>query len=594
MEIYITAGEFTSGIQATGADSKGINNGNIIHAGNGKTSNAMLAQSGGYLENNGRIEILGTNASGMAIDGKNSIGINNKVISGNKNSIGIKISGGAEGSNKGIISMEGAGSTGILIGNTTSSGKGVNEGEIYIEGDRSIGMSLLNGSEGINSGSIYVTAGQYSSAIKADGIGSIGTNNGTIVHIGDGQTSNAILAQNKGRVENNGLVQISGVNTSAMSASGDGSEILNNEAGKIEIFDKALGIKIENSGFGENSGTILNYSTSTGIDVRSGGTALNTEVVENYYTGNGVKVSQGILTNSDEIKNYGLGNAVLVSDGIFINEGGTIEGGNGVAIRSEVLRVKDPETGKYYDAPTNNSVVLKGGKVNGSIIGGVGVDALFLQGNNNLSDISLENYEILSATGGDSKIDNSFIDLEYNRGNLTYFDENKTKLESEGIITVDKGRLEISNSSLVIDFKNSLTDTTLENSIISADKLVLNGNISFSFISGDGRNEFNLSEAFGGVEIELGKSAKIDSTVIWSYEVKDENIIARKNSYGEIVNTGKLSNFVTLLESDRIAKSFSEERSIDKSLLYAVSDAEQLQTSGEFTEAMKQSIWIYG
>lgn len=593
--MYITAGEFTSGIQATGADSKGINNGNIIHAGNGKTSNAMLAQSGGYLENNGRIEISGTNASGMAIDGKNSIGINNKVISGNKNSIGIKISGGAEGSNKGIISMEGAGSTGILIGNTTSSGKGVNEGEIYIEGDRSIGMSLLNGSEGINSGSIYVTAGQYSSAIKADGIGSIGTNNGTIVHIGDGQTSNAILAQNKGRVENNGLVQISGVNTSAMSASGDGSEILNNEAGKIEIFDKALGIKIENSGFGENSGTILNYSISTGIDVRSGGTALNTGVVENYYTGNGVKVSQGILTNSGEIKNYGLGNAVLVSDGIFINEGGTIEGGNGVAIRSEVLRVKDPETGKYYDAPTNNSVVLKGGKVNGSIIGGVGVDALFLQGNNNLSDISLENYEILSATGGDSKIDNSFIDLEYNRGNLTYFDENKTKLESEGIITVDKGRLEISNSSLVIDFKNSLTDTTLENSIISADKLVLNGNISFSFISGDGRNEFNLSEAFGGVEIELGESAKIDSTVIWSYEVKDENIIARKNSYGEIVNTGKLSNFVTLLESDRIAKSFSEERSIDKSLLYAVSDAEQLQTSGEFTEAMKQlSGGVYG
>lgn len=593
--IYVTAGEFTSGMQAVGTNSKGINNGTIIHIGNGKTSNAMLAQSGGYLENNGTIEVSGLNASGMAIDGTNSNGVNNKIIIGNKNSMGMKISGGAEGTNKGIISMEGPGSTGMLIGDPKSSGKGINDGDIYVEGDRSIGMSLLNGSEGINNGDIFVKAGQYSSAIKADGVGSVGINNGAITHIGDGQTSNALLAQNKGRIENNGSIQISGVNTAAMSASGVESKALNNEKGKIEIFDKALGMKIESSGFGENAGTILNYSTGSGIDVKSGGTALNKGVIENYSTGNGIKVSKGTITNSGEIKNYGLGNAVLVSDGIFVNDGGIIDGGNGVAIRSEVLRVKDPETGKYYDAPTNNSVVLKGGKVNGSILGGVGVDALFLQGDNNLSDISLENYEILSATGGNSKIDNAFIDLEYNKGNQSYFDETKNKLENDGVITTDKGKLEISNSSLVIDFKNSLTDSTLENSIISADKLVLNGDISFSFISGDGRNEFNLSEAFGGVDIELGDNAKINSSVIWDYEVKDGNIIAKKNSYGEIVNTGKLSKFVNLLETDRIAKSFTEERSIDKSLLYAVSDAEQLQTTGEFTEAMKQlSGGVYG
>ena len=593
--IIVTAGEFTSGIKAVGSKAQGINDGTIIHVGNGKTSNAMLAQSGGYIENNNIIQVSGINVSGMAIDGKNSNGVNNKIIIGNKNSMGMKISGGAEGTNKGIISMEGPGSTGMLIGDPKSSGKGINDGEISVEGDRSIGMSLLNGSEGINNGDIFVKAGQYSSAIKADGVGSVGINNGTIAHIGDGQTSNALLAQNNGKVENNGSIQISGVNTSGISASGDGSKGLNNENGKITVFDKALGMKIENNGFGENAGTILNYSTGSAIDVKNGGNALNKGLIENYSTGNGIKVSKGVVTNTGEIKNLGLGNAVLVSDGTFINEGGLIDGGNGVAIRSEVLRKMDPETGKYYDAPTNNSIVLKGGKVKGSIVGGVGVDALFLQGDNNLSDINLENYEILSATGGNSKIDNSFIDLEYNRGNQAYFDENKSKLENDGVITADKGKLEISNSSLVIDFKNSLTDTTLENSIISADKLVLNGDISFSFISGDGRNEFNLSEAFGGVDIELGETGKINSSVIWDYEVKDGNIIAKKNSYGEIVNTGKLSKFVTLLESDRIAKSFAEERSVDKSLLYAVSDAEQLQTSGEFTEAMKQlSGGVYG
>lgn len=587
--IYVTGGEFTSGMQAVGADSKGINNGTIIHVGNGKTSNAMLAQTGGYIENNRLVQVSAVNASGMAAD-KEGASLKNlgDILVLNK-AKGIKLSSGANGTSTGKIAVE----EGIGISVETGA-KGENLGDISITGNSSSGISISGAGEGINTGNIYVSGKQYTAGIKADGLGSIGINNGTIIHEGDGQTSNAVLAQGGASVENNGLIQISGINTSAMSASGAGSKVLNNENGKIIVFDKALGMKIEKNGYGENSGIISNNSTGIGMDIKSESSGKNSGIIENYSTGAGLKIA-GIATNTGEIKNYNQGNAVLVSDGTFINEGGLIDGGNGVAIRSEVLRKMDPETGKYYDAPTNNSVVLKGGKVKGSIVGGVGVDALFLQEDNNLSDISLENYEILSVTGGNSKIDNSFIDLEYNRGNQAYFDENKSKLESDGVITADKGKLEISNSSLVIDFKNSLTDTTLENSIISADKLVLNGDISFSFISGDGRNEFNLSEAFGGVDIELGETGKINSSIIWDYEVKDGNIIARKNSYGEIVNTGKLSKFVTLLESDRIAKSFAEERSVDKSLLYAISDAEQLQTSGEFTEAMKQlSGGVYG
>lgn len=529
--IIVTAGEFTSGIKAVGSKAQGINDGTIIHVGNGKTSNAMLAQSGGYIENNRVIQVSEVNASGMAADGTGSSLKNKGDILVLNKAKGIKLSNGANGTSTGKIAVK----EGIGISVETGA-KGENLGDISITGNSSSGISISGAGEGINTGNIYVSGEKYTAGIKADGLGSIGINNGTIIHKGDGQTSNAVLVQGGATAENNGLIQISGVNTSAMSASGVGSKVLNNENGKITVFDKALGMKIEKNGYGENSGIIFNNS---------------------------------------------IGTAVLVNNGTFVNKGGVIDGGYGVAIKSETS--------------TNNNVVLKGGKVKGSIVGGVGVDALFLQGDNNLSDINLENYEILSATGGNSKIDNSFIDLEYNRGNQAYFDENKSKLENDGVITADKGKLEISNSSLVIDFKNSLTDTTLENSIISADKLVLNGDISFSFISGDGRNEFNLSEAFGGVDIELGETGKINSSVIWDYEVKDGNIIAKKNSYGEIVNTGKLSKFVTLLESDRIAKSFAEERSVDKSLLYAVSDAEQLQTSGEFTEAMKQlSGGVYG
>ena len=591
--INVTGNKFTAGMKIDGAGREGINEGIINHVGNGiDTSNAIVAQNGGYGENRNIVNVSGKNASGLSAEKVGSKGINNGEINVSKSANGMKVTSKGEGINNGRINVSSANSTGILAIDSNSKAK--NEGDIYVSGNNSAGISLTKGSSGENRGNIYVTAGQFTSGIKADGAKSEGINSGKIIHVGNGQTSNAMLVQNGGSIKNNGLVEVTGVNTSAVNSSGKGSKALNDKKGQINIFDKALGMKIENKGFGENAGTISNYSTGIGMDIKVAGTGINSGIVENYSTSSGVKVA-GKFTNTGEIKNYGSGNAVLVSDGIFINDGGTIDGTNGVAIKSEVLRLKDSVTGKYYDAPTNNSVVLKGGKVTGNIIGGIGIDALFLQGDNNLSDIKLENYEILSATGGNSKIDRAFIDLEYNKGNKDYFETNKDKLENDGVITADKGRLEISNSSLVVDFKNSLTDKTLENSIISADKLVLNGDISFSFISGDGREEFNLSEAFGGVYIELGDNAKINSSVIWNYEVKDGNIIAKKNNYGEIVNTGKLLKFVKTLETDRVAKSFSEERSTDKSLLYAVSDAEQLQTTGEFTEAMKQlSGGVYG
>lgn len=591
--INVTGNKFTAGMKIDGAGREGINEGIINHVGNGTdTSNAIVAQNGGYGENRNIVNVSGKNASGLSAEKVGSKGINNGEINVSKSANGMKVTSKGEGINNGRINVSSANSTGILAIDSNSKAK--NEGDIYVSGNSSAGISLTKGSSGENRGNIYVTAGQFTSGIKADGAKSEGINSGKIIHVGNGQTSNAMLVQNGGSIKNDGLVEVTGVNTSAMNSSGKGSKALNDKKGQINIFDKASGMKIENNGFGENAGTISNYSTGIGMDIKVAGTGINSGIVENYSTSSGVKVA-GKFTNTGEIKNYGSGNAVLVSDGIFINDGGTIDGTNGVAIKSEVLRLKDSVTGKYYDAPTNNSVVLKGGKVIGNIIGGIGIDALFLQGDNNLSDIKLENYEILSATGGNSKIDSAFIDLEYNKGNKDYFETNKDKLENDGVITADKGRLEISNSSLVVDFKNSLTDKTLENSIISADKLVLNGDISFSFISGDGREEFNLSEAFGGVYIELGDNAKINSSVIWNYEVKDGNIIAKKNNYGEIVNTGKLLKFVKTLETDRVAKSFSEERSTDKSLLYAVSDAEQLQTTGEFTEAMKQlSGGVYG
>ncbi|MGL5313782.1 MAG: autotransporter domain-containing protein [Peptostreptococcaceae bacterium] len=577
---YLGDGKFTNAKDMVVTGGAGVNlvKGTFENIG---TINVDGSGKGIYAGGDGEGKILNTGiininlGIGAQLSGSNMIFENTGILN-IKNGNGVDISGGTF-NNLGEIKVSSGNGLNIKNGNENS----VNNGLINVSGGNGV---YLGDGKFTNAKDMVVTGGAGVNLVK-------GTfeNTGTLIVGGSGK---GIYVGEKGNGEfiNKGEMHIKD-GTIGVQILDKASDMIVQNEGSITI-EKGVGIEISVGKF-TNNGDIA-VGNGIGVSLK-GGSGLNEGIISNYSTGNGVKVSKGVLTNSGEIKNYGLGNAVLVSDGIFINDGGTIDGGNGIAIKSEVLRLKDPVTGKYYDAPTNNTVVLKGGKVNGDIIGGIGVDALFLQGDNNLSDISLENYEILSVTGGNSKIDNAFIDLEYNKGNQAYFDETKNKLENDGVITTDKGKLEISNSSLVIDFKNSLTDSTLENSIISADKLVLNGDISFSFISGDGRNEFNLSEAFGGVDIELGDNAKINSSVIWDYEVKDGNIIAKKNSYGEIVNTGKLSKFVNLLETDRIAKSFTEERSIDKSLLYAVSDAEQLQTTGEFTEAMKQlSGGVYG
>lgn len=610
-EIRVVSG---NGLNIKNGNQNSVNNGlidvsggNGVYLGDGKFTNEkdMIVSGGaavnlvkGIFENKGNIFVNGS-GKGIYAGGTGVGTILNKGVITVNSGIGAQLSGAnMTFENIGLLNV--VSGTGVDITN----GSFNNLGEIRVASGN--GLNIKNGNENsINNGLINVSGG-----------------NG--IYLGDGKFTNekdmivtggAAVNLVKGIFENKGNLYVGGSGKGVYVGENGSGKILNsgdifveNGAIGIQISDKASDIEIENSGnitiengigidMGvgtfKNSGDVA-VQNGIGINLR-GGTALNEGKIENYSIGSGVKVSKAVFINSGEIKNYGVGNAVLVSNGTFINEGGTIDAENGIAIKSDILRLKDPDTGKYYDAPTDNTVVLKGGKVNGDIIGGIGIDALFLQGENSLSNISLENYEILSVAGGDSKIDNAFIDLEYNKGNKNYFEESKDKLQNDGVITEDKGKLEISNSSLVIDFKNSLTDSTLENSIISADKLILNGDIRFSFISGDGRKEFDLSEAFGGVDIELGENAKINSSVVWDYEVKDGNIIAKKSSYADIVNTGKLTKFVTQLEEDRSAKSFAETRSVDKSLLYAVSDAEQLQTVGEFSEAMKQlSGGVYG
>ncbi|MGL5118170.1 MAG: beta strand repeat-containing protein, partial [Plesiomonas shigelloides] len=259
--IYVTGQEFTSGMQVVGSGSKGINNGAIIHTGNGKTSNAMLAQTGGYLENNGAIEVSEVNASGMAADGNSSSLKNTGTIIVDKKARGIKLSSGANGISSGKIDVKEG--TGISI---ETGAKGENQGDIYVTGNSSYGIAISGKGEGVNNGNIYISGKQYTSGMKVDGVGSIGINNGVIIHEGDGQTSNAMLAQTGGYIENNRLIQVSAVNASGMAADKEGSSLKNQ--GDILVLNKAKGIKLSNGASGISSGKIV-VEEGTGVSVET-------------------------------------------------------------------------------------------------------------------------------------------------------------------------------------------------------------------------------------------------------------------------------------------------------------------------------------
>ena len=263
--INVIGNKFTTGMKVDGEGREGFNEGVINHVGNGvDTSNAMNAQNGGYVENKKEIDVSGKNASGVSADKVGSIGVNTGNISVSNSANAMKATGGAEVTNFGKIDVSTANSTGIFVSDSGS--RALNEGDIYVSGNSSAGISITKGSFGENKGNIYVTAGQYTSGIKVDGDGSKGVNSGKIIHVGDGQTSNAMLGQNGGNIENFGIIEVSGTNASGMGADKIGSELSNK--GEIIVTNKAKGIKLTAGATGANEGQIK-VIDGTGISIES-------------------------------------------------------------------------------------------------------------------------------------------------------------------------------------------------------------------------------------------------------------------------------------------------------------------------------------
>lgn len=519
------SGYQSKGININSATATAENKGTIIVERNG-----IGVGTKGTFTNNGGIKVSGSGIGINVIDSGNAI--NNEIIEADGKSYGIQVSAKGTATNKGTIIVKN-GSTGITTskvdGNTTSYTDIINEGVIEVSGDNSTGMQANDNRKVVNNGDILVNAGKFTSGMKAYGKNALAENNKNLTIIGDGiNTSNGMIAQNGGKVVNgkDGVVKASGKTTSAMSASGKGSVAENN--GKIELYNNAIGMKIEKDGIGINSGSIV-----------------------------------------------GIGKGVTLNSGIFVNNGTIDTTGNAI---------------ESYSG-TNNTVYSKtGSKINGKIVGNIGIDVLTLEGKDGEYDnLDVSSYEAITVRNENATISNSTIALEYNKGIKDYLTTSESKLDemessaSSQSKAEGNGNLTLEETKLVIDFKDSLTNpNATENPIIDAGSLAFKGNTALVFNSSDGRTEFNLNEALGlenGIDI---KDAIFEKTAVWDYQTDENgNIIAKKETYDNVITDNRLDGFAKVFEENRSSMSgdFFEK---------VVAELDTLETREEFNDAMAQ------
>lgn len=203
-----------------------------------------------------------------------------------------------------------------------------------------------------------------------------------------------------------------------------------------------------------------------------------------------------------------------------------------------------------------------------------GIGIKFNQGGIFVNNGSLDakNYNAITVRGGEAKIEDSKIELYYNDKTENYLTSTKTELNKIDKGSKELGNLTISNSSLTVDMNG---DT---NKLIDAGKLTFDKNISLKF-QGSEKDVYNVNEIFGIDKIE-SNGANFEKTVIWSYDNKDGNLIARKKDYFEILNKSQLKDFTDAFQNTTIS---------NKGLYNQAGEAlESIKTEGEFNKALTQ------
>lgn len=517
-------------------------------------------EKGASALNKGIISVNGSKAMLVDVRTGNFINEGTMKISGEALGINLKQSN-SFATNKGIIEVLGDKSKGVNVENTSA--KFTNEGTIVVNGKEAIGISVNKG-EAINAEvGIINVSGEKATGIKITN--GTGTNKGTIVVDKSSTQGNkwatGIFATGKESIGiNEGIIKVNGYSGSASHGmqSEEGGVIKNNESGKIYLSGRfASGMTAAKGGISINEGSIYAEKGAQGMRVE--GTASR-------------GTNKGTITSTTTDKDSG---AIYMDGGVFINEG-SILAENGNAIYSD-------------DKKNNNSsVVMKSGSsIKGKILGNDKINLLYMDGKNTYDNLLVENYEAIVVRGGDSSVTNSNIELEFNTGTSDYLNSMNNTLEKDKTISSEKGILTVSNSVLTIDMKNSIG----EKPIIDAEKLVLNGDMSFSFSNSVNDDKYSLKEALGVDNIEFGSDFKPNSTIVWSYDTSIGDLTATKKSYKDILTTSKLNGFLSVVEEERGSK-YS-----NTSIFNVIKQMEQMKPGEEslFTNGMTQlSGAVYG
>ena len=289
-----------------------------------------------------------------------------------------------------------------------------------------------------------------------------------------------------------------------------------------------------------NEGTI-DVKKGTGVQISGNGTVINNKNIT-VNSGIGIKFNQG---------------------GIFVNNG-SLDAKNSIAINN----VGKENATTYLK---NGSTTV--GTIQGSTAKTPGVDILALEGGDkSYKDLDVKNYNAITVRGGEAKIEDSKIELYYNNKTENYLNSTKKELDKiDG--KKELGNLTVSNSSLTVDMNG---DT---NKLIDAGKLTFDKNISLKF-QGSEKDVYNVNEILGIDKIEVNNGTNFEKTVIWSYDNKDGNLIARKKDYFEILNKSQLKDFTDAFQNTTIS---------NKGLYNQAGDAlESIKTEGEFNKALTQ------
>lgn len=577
---------------------------NITSSGN-KSVGIQQMESTGSLTNEGKIDITSSGNNSIGINIKNGTFTNNKDIDitisgGNGNTSGIKQDGTyGKTKNNGTINITASNGAGILVTNgefennnkivvnigtgikiTDGKGKFFNAGIIEVNGEAAIGIDVTNGKlekTDKNNGTIYVN-GNKSVGIKTSGNNKqIANNDGNIIVSGEGAMG--MYAYSGGTVINKENIFVGEASGSAAKGS---SGIKAYKAGKAQndgiIYVNGKDSIASNGGLGENGGTVINNKEiyvegnySSGLFGKNTGTTVTNEKDAKIFVSKnsvGIKLEDKATGENKGIINVQEGTGVtLKGENLFVNSG-TI---NGV---TEAIK----------SLGGDNTVYLKdGSNITGKIIGADGVDVLGL-GAGTYSNLNVNDYEAVVVRDGDIKVSNSTISLKYNEKTDKKLEASKESMDkydapdkSDKVIPkVDKGNLVLNNSNLIINIGNKKAGEL--GTMVDAKEVTLE-NVKFGFKSDKGDKTFNITDILTDVtDGVINDKTNLDylgsnSTAIWNYS---------KNESGDWIANRK--TFTVASKSQ--LKEFSE--LLDKNNLTSYTEKLEFLSQGEFDRGMAQ------